>query len=142
MDTNLQKTAGIDSTCDATSTEQKPVFALAKVLHVSTKKREVLLAHLSQLRQRTTAGARPLNSRWARARGGRTWRPSFTPSTSSTSRTTGSTVCARPPPRSTQPSRREGGDRTAENAGETAREGRHLHFLQQTSRCDAYLCVL
>ena len=47
MDTNLQKTAGIDSTCDATSTEQKPVFALAKVLHVSTKKREVLLAHLS-----------------------------------------------------------------------------------------------
>ena len=74
------------------------------------------------------AGAKPLNSRWARARGGRTWRPSFTPSTSSTSRTTGSTVCARPPQRSTQPSR---GDGTAENAGETAREGRHLRFLQR-----------
>ena len=94
-----------------------------------------------QLRQRTTAGARPLNSRWARARGGRTWRPSFTPSTSSTSRTTGSTVCARPPPRSTQLSRREGGDRTAEvRAGIFTFSNKHLVVMHTCVCCSFVGC--
>ena len=42
--TTAYREGDVVAACDATSTEQKPVFALAKVLHVSTKKREV---HLS-----------------------------------------------------------------------------------------------